>query len=171
MRIEMQICSIEQAEKLKKLGVVQSSCFYYVNNWRNPRFEPVEDGEHVIHESERHFTRIRGRERQTEVEFVAAYTATELGVLLPNILPYETLDYGVVLKQSFPDGKEQDSYIAEYTEVYSDLDYGVTVFCSTGDTEAQSRANLLIYMIEIGRIKVSEINEIYCPAKDETPCF
>ncbi len=57
MRIEMQICSIEQAEKLKKLGVVQSSCFYYVNNWRNPRFEPVDDGEHVIHGSERHFKR------------------------------------------------------------------------------------------------------------------
>lgn len=171
MRIEEQICSIEQAEKLKELGVVQSSCFYYVNNWRNPKFEPVNDGEHVIQGSERHFTRIRGQERSAEVEFVSAYTATELGVLLPNILPHETVNYGIVLRQSLPDGKALDYYMAEYMEVYTDLDYGATVFCGAGETEAQSRGNLLIYMIETGHIKIDEINNTYCPSMDITSCF
>ncbi|MDH6308080.1 hypothetical protein M2451_002599 [Dysgonomonas sp. PFB1-18] len=171
MRIEEQICSIEQAKKLKELGLVQSSSFYYVNNWRNPRCQPINDGEHIVQGCEKHITKLKGRERGTEVEFVSAYTATELGVLLPNILPYRTVGYGIVLRQAFPDGKEQDYYMAEYVEVYSDLDYGATVYEGTGETEAQSRACLLIEMIKAGHIEVKAINEACCPEKEETPFF
>lgn len=166
MRIEEQICSHEQATKLKELGVVQSSCFCYVNDWRNPRKEPINDGEHVIQSCEQHLTRIAGRKRDTEVQFVSAYTAMELGKLLPNILPYESLSYGIVLRQAFPDGKEQDYYMAEYVEVYSDLDYGATVYEGTGSTEAISRACLLIVLLEKGLIKAEDINNSYRPPKE-----
>lgn len=159
MDIKKQICSHEQAMTLKKLGLTQLSLFYYVNNWRNPKFEPVSDGEYIISGDQKHFTNVRGRERQTEVEFVSAYNVAELG----ELLPYEDLSYGMVLRQNFPDGKEQSEYQIEYAQVYSDLDYGPTVLESIDDTEAKSRAGLLIHLIKNKFVDVNQINDAYNP--------
>lgn len=163
MRIEDQFCSHEQATKLKELGVVQRSCFCYVNNWRNPRKEPVDDGQHVIGSKDKHMTLLKGRERGVEANFVSAFTVAELGEILPKILPYPYLEYGIVLQQHFPDGKEEISYSTEYVEVYSDLDYGCVVYGGRGQTEAISRANLLIHIIEDGIVDVKTINDAYSP--------
>ena len=152
MRIEEQICSVEQANKLKEFGIIQSSCFYYVNNWRNPRGEPIADGQHVIMSCEKHMTSRKGTLLGTGVEFVSAYTAMELGKLLPSILPSPDLEYGMVLRQLFPDGKEQEDYVTDYVEVFSDLDYGASIYECSGRTEAISRANLLIELLEKGII-------------------
>jgi len=81
--IKKEICSIEQAKKLFDLGLLQRSLFYYVNNWRGPRKNEINDGEHIILGQEKLLTRKKGRERETEVEFVSAYTETELKAFLP----------------------------------------------------------------------------------------
>ena len=76
--IKKQVCSIEQAKQLANLGLLQNSLFYYVNNWKDPRGNEIDDGEHIIISCESHLTRLKGRIRNTEVEFVSAYTETEL---------------------------------------------------------------------------------------------
>lgn len=161
MRIEDQICNFEHATKLKELGINIHSLFYYVNNWLNPRKDPVDNGQYIISSEMKHLTKCRGKERNTEVEFVSAFTATELGQLLPFNLISEKFEYGLVLMQSFPDGKEQNYFLCSYVEVYSDLDYGGTVYSCAAKTEANSRAKLLIDLIEEGIINVDSINEEY----------
>ena len=91
----------------------------------------------------------------------------ELGQLLPHMLPSDIVEYGLVLMQSFPDGKEQDYYMASYVEVYSDLDYGETAHSYSADSEAASRAGLLLDLIETGVVKVDDINTKYSPEENE----
>lgn len=81
--LKKQICTIEQAKKLKELGLKQRTLFFYVNNWLNPRKLEINDGEYVIVSEEKHLTRKKGRERGTEVEFCSAYTETELKAFMP----------------------------------------------------------------------------------------
>lgn len=76
--LKKQICSVEQAKELAKFGLTQSSLFYYVNNWRNTDGSEINDGEHIVIGGQLHLTRIEGRRRGAEVEFVSAYTETEL---------------------------------------------------------------------------------------------
>lgn len=158
MRVEDQICSLENATKLKELGVNLHSVFCYVNNWVNSKREPIDNGQYIILSEMKHITRYRGQERYVEVDFVSAYTATELGRILPYNLISSEFEYGLVLMQSFPDGKEQDCYISSYIEVYSDLDYGGIVHSSSAKTEADSRAGLLLDLIEKGIVTVEKIN-------------
>lgn len=170
MRLEEQICSLDKAARLQKQGVAQHSLFYFVNNWATPNGYSIDDGQHIISVGEQHITRLAGRKRGVEVKLVSAFTAMELGQLLPHVLPSDNVEYGLVLMQSFPDGKEQDYYMSSYIEVYSDLDYGVTVHSYSADTEAESRAGLLLDLIEKGIIKVDVMNERYHP-KTEIEVF
>jgi hypothetical protein len=48
MYLDQQVCTLEQSQKLKSLGLEQSSIFMYVNNWKSPRNEQIDDGQHII---------------------------------------------------------------------------------------------------------------------------
>ncbi|MGL4568070.1 MAG: hypothetical protein ACRCU6_06030 [Fusobacteriaceae bacterium] len=61
---------------------MQESLFYYVVGWVNPRLSPIDEGEHIITAEEKHKTRMLGRERGIEVDFVSAYTLQELNSFL-----------------------------------------------------------------------------------------
>lgn len=166
MRVENQICSFENATRLKELGIRVHSLFCYVNNWVNPRQELIADGQYIISSEMKHITRVKGRERGVEVDFIPAFTATELGYLLPSLLPHKEYEYGSALVQMFPDGKEQDYYVSSYVEVCSDLDYGGTIYHHAAKTEADSRAGLLLDLIGKGLVKVESINEKWSPGSD-----
>lgn len=168
MKIENQICSFKQAIRLKGLGIVQHSLFYYVNNWATPNGYSIDDGHYIVPVGEQHITRLAGRKRGVEVEFVSAFTVMELGQLLPHVLPSDNVGYGMVLMQSFPDGKEQDYYMASYVEVYSDLDYGGTVHSYSAELESVSRAGLLLDLIEKKVIRIDDINSKFHSKENET---
>lgn len=76
-QLTKQIVPFEQAVESHKLGLIQQSLFYYVLNWRNPIGQEIEDGEHIIPADMMHQTRLQGRKRGAEVEFISAYTLTE----------------------------------------------------------------------------------------------
>lgn len=70
MRLEDQVCSLELANKLKALGVKQESYFWW-------------DTRHI-----NLFTKENGQPFHSE-DIVSAFTVTELGEYLENLLSYE----------------------------------------------------------------------------------
>jgi hypothetical protein len=122
-------CTFEQSKKLKALGVSQEANFYYTNS-----------GGHL----EPDFNLCKASQDWG----FASFSVAELGDMLPKIMDHEDYSYGITLAQSFPDEKEQEVYITFYEGVCSDLDRGDLVYSTEGETEAEARANMLIYLIE-----------------------
>lgn len=148
MEVKDHICTIDQAKRLKSLGVNQKSLFYYVNNWRDPRKQPINDGEHIIITGEKHITRAKGRERETEVEFVSAFTATELGRMILNAKEVELLQI-----KNIPNSDEKEVIVSGFGLCFSRR-------CKN---EAEGRAELVLKLIESGLI----VNEGNCEYKTE----
>ena len=159
-----QICLHEQAEKLKALGINQeSSLFYFVNKWRNPRNEEINNGEHIITDDEMHITTIRGRSRGTEVEFVSAFTVAELGVML------QQGDTGMPVYENKLD-TSSDVSIAVSIETWmlpnifncriinKESPPRVYKECKSR-YEAHARAELLIYMLKNKLLTAEEANQ------------
>jgi hypothetical protein len=71
MKIENQVCSLEQAKRLKELGISQDSYFLFGADGQLTEGWSVEG---------------------TETEFFAAYTTAELGMLLPERITTHTED-------------------------------------------------------------------------------
>ena len=71
MKIEDQVCSLELAKKLKKLGVKQESLFYWVKHWK---------GRYEGHVNELFY----GKDEDDNVNpHISAFTVAELGEMLP----------------------------------------------------------------------------------------
>ena len=77
-QIKKQVCSLDAAKFFREKGLEEQSLFYYVLNWKDPRGNPVDDGEHIVPAWEKHITKLKGRERGSEIEFLPAYTLVEL---------------------------------------------------------------------------------------------
>lgn len=144
MELKDQVCTFEQAKRLKELGVKQESLFYYFQQTEN-------DDPDVISCDIKDFF--------NHAIFHSAFTVAELGDMLPKILPCESYDYGMVLVQNFPDGKEQSNYTTEYISIDSDMDYVGSIFEEEGSTEAESRASMLIFLLESEVINVEDLNK------------
>lgn len=124
--IENQVCSLELAKRLKKLGVKQSSYFYYL--WTSQR------GQYEIFT--RHDGVSDGNSRALFPEnYFSAFTVAELGILLPHHIASHQVGaskwYWVCYDTS-PDNR----YPEEPTP--------------TAETEADARAKMLIYLLENG---------------------
>lgn len=130
MELNKQVCSLEQAKKLAELGVNQESLFCY---------QPIKD--ELPRVWPRHFN-LNEFCKPSKDERIAAYTTAELGKLLPwDITIARNID-----KQwhTFFCGNGLPSIIAERTCVMSE------------NNEADSRAKLLIMLIENGLHKIGE---------------
>lgn len=77
-QIKKQVCSLDAAKFFREKGLEEQSLFYYVLNWKDPRGNPIDDGEHIVPAWEKHITKLKGRERGSEIEFLPAYTLVEL---------------------------------------------------------------------------------------------
>ena len=146
MKIQDQVCTIEQAKKLKELGVEQKSLFFW---YEDEKLGGV-------------FRSVGMMLNSTEYNY-SAFTAAELGVMLPNTLP--VTDSSLVehqkfylLRQLFP-CEDCEGYNTDYEAVTHDLEYDGTFFSSKGETEAISRAAMLIYLIENNLITAEKVNE------------
>lgn len=122
MKLEDQVCSLDLAKRLKKLGVTTNSFFRWVLwNSAEPLIWSEDDKELYPFES---FIWEKG---------IAAYTVAELG----EVLPYEM---GIPHKAS--DG------LWQYDDAIHSLKGGSYHPCFVEKTEADARAKLLIYLIE-----------------------
>lgn len=156
MKIENQVCTLEQAKRLKELGIRQKSIFYYHDkikriderikpNWGNSEFAGVQ---------------ICNQKSLTQ----SAYTVAELGVMLPDEIPHRHTEHSdYYYMQSFSDvlseGDAGKSVCMWYED--NDLDAELEVlnnYYICGKTEAEARAAMLIYMLENNLTTAEEVN-------------
>lgn len=131
MKLENQVCTLEQAKKLKELGVVGETEYYFrgdkiwhfneVTDWTNQEqlYELIESGDEADN-------------------IVPVFTVAELGVMLPRetytFLPRNDINWECL-----------------------NNDYGLTI--RTYETEAEARAEMLIYLLESGLTTAKEVNQ------------
>jgi hypothetical protein len=139
MKLEQQVVSLELAKKLKELGFKQDSTFYWSRI----------DGSYVQLLAE--------RECQYEltendgVERYSAFTATELGALLPDEL-WDEEDDGWDNLCTYPNGSH---WCCAYRRYYGDDGTWSTTYVEKANTEAAARAKMLVYLIDSGLVDVS----------------
>lgn len=162
MKIENQVCSIEQAKKLKSLGIKGNSMLtwmYAVLSLDGDKFENVPmlyrentgayDLVNVLDFDKKWETTLE--EDYETIGNYAAYSVAELGVMLPCI---RTFNY---------DG--YTSYINYYClcgKFYCSIDCAISgknLFKIHGDTEAQARSSILIWMLENKIITPEQVNK------------
>lgn len=126
MKLEQQVCSLELAKRLNKLGVEQESQFY----WQ--RFNSMGKQKWAVSNT-------------TNSHCVSAFTVAELGEMLPV---YE--DYGSPVTSKLCSERDGFSFHCGYL----DNDHGAgevrrTIeFFGKAATEADARAKMLIYLLE-----------------------
>ena len=91
-QIKKQVCSLDAAKFFREKGLEDQSLFYYVLNWKDPRGNPVDDGEHIVPAWEKHITKLKGRERGSEIEFLPAYTLVELNAFWHGTWEHNTIE-------------------------------------------------------------------------------
>lgn len=136
MTIEQQTCSLELAKKLKELGVKQESYFFWAYSRKranhhctgkhHPRTECLSRAFPFSLVSYLEKRNLEGG--RTEKDWFSAFTAAELGELLPN----NTIHYS----------KDGDAWCCLYD---NNLQDGHGEF---GRTEAEARAKMLIYLVD-----------------------
>lgn len=129
MKLENQVCTRQQAGKLRELGIQGHGYFL-----SNPKGDILEAWT------------VEG----TEDDFIAAWTAAELGVILPKSpLPEGGITYSWYHRNNWRGhsvGYEAPGQPAMHIERF------------WFSTEAEARAELLIYLLENNYITVVEVN-------------
>lgn len=154
MNLEDQVCGIEHAKRLKKLGVKQDSLFYYSVD--------KESFEHLIIWNLKHNQNAnQGNLYDCSIKYpeyydiYSAFTVGELGAMLPDCISAADLFNnknttlldlnGHFIKSS----KTDDEY-----KIYIDNLTKIVIFFSKN--EANARAQMLIYLLENGLMKLND---------------
>jgi hypothetical protein len=153
MKLKDQVCTLEQAKKLKELGVDQRSLWY----WEVLKLTGVEGVA-----KERITVRFNiGHPISSGVveQQYSAFTVAELGIMLPNVSgDYVTssyyndhmgLWYCEYRKLSVKDNDHEpydETWVLEKEE--------------EGETEAEARATLLIVLLEQQKINAPSVNQL-----------
>lgn len=147
MNIEKTVCSIEQAMKLKELGVLQESTWYFAlkkdGSIQALVYKRQKDGIYINPENSGYYT---------DWKKVSAFSVAELGMMLPD------------------DPREPIGNLEIFKEFTRNFTHGGKFkFCRTGqyepfgnfDTEAEARAALLLHGIEnqLKEFTILEINQ------------
>ena len=126
-----QVSDLESSRKLKELGVMQDSIFYW--NFTKPGYEDGTTNPYL----EFHNKIPQARMGKT-YELTSAFTCAELGVALPRTV-------------------EGDKFRCFKQSSRWELVYGVEHIVH-GETEAQARSKMLIYLLENKLTTVEEVN-------------
>ena len=132
MNIKDQICTLDQAKRLRELGITHEG--YFLLNEKGEPFESwIVEG--------------------NEDRFYSAFTVAELGAMLPNNIVVESYRMHFhCIKQG------QNESVPIYSVTYGKYeDNDVPVL--DGHNEAELRAMLLIYLIENKLITHAEVNQ------------
>lgn len=122
MELQKQVCSLELARKLKKLGVKKESFWSWVES---PSVEEL-------------FTVARIDQESYRGNFFRAYSVAELGEMLPS--------YKIAYQIKDVQRKDEDEVKNQWVAIYLEDETHATF--EYDDTEANARAKMLIYLIE-----------------------
>ena len=148
MKLEDQYCTVPQAINLWELGVGLNSQSSWC--WNGSKKTPAGEKDFFINPD--------GFLHEWP-EAYCAYSVAELGLALPSQLPATKLFKGLILQCMKP-WEESESFLTGYIELNEDLDTGGWVHTKDGPTEAQSRADMLIYLLESNLITAEEVNNL-----------
>lgn len=141
MKLENQVCSLEQAKRLKELGIRQDNEFYWVFD------------KHVCGEQTKVTYRWDiGFEDEDFRPNWSAFTVAELGVMLPTHIDEDKVAINMV---DYEEGIRLEMEHQPGQWYYCYAGFKVTF----AETEAQSRAALLIHLLESGKITASDCNQ------------
>lgn len=135
MKPELQVCSRESAEKLKALGVLQVSCFYWIT---------FEWGVDLLLDSQI-------IDQSLVIKKVSAFTCSELGVMLP-----QTINQNDDCSPYY--FNEHKCHLEKWQVRYGDYIHRNCI-SFVEDNEAEARALTLIHLLENNIIAVEEVNE------------
>lgn len=149
MKLQDQVCTLEQAKKLKELGVKQESLFCFIGD-DNP--DPKYNLPHDLYYS-----------YQAREEFgaswwehrIAAFTVAELGAMLPGV------DISKGEFMYFSMGSKGGHWFIDYngSERKTIECKGEDDLFEMKETEAGARAEMLIYLLENKLITIDEVND------------
>lgn len=130
MKLEQQVVSLELAQKMKELGFKQESLYYYSELSLKPNGATHwQLGDFKFYTSNNH---------------ASAYTVAELGEMLPDNIKVDGNSYWY---------EERKTHISDgeiYYIVYYKFEHPTKgdVIAFNGNTEADARAKMLIYLVE-----------------------
>jgi hypothetical protein len=128
MELSKHVVSLELARKLKELEVKQESLFYWViTSTTNYHLSYVEGDKSLL--------------PQKRNDFYSAFTVAELGEMLPRINFRDGRTYKLVTSKEIRNDNEEWSVRYE-CETHKGF------YQQVADTEADARANMLIYLVE-----------------------
>jgi hypothetical protein len=159
MKIENQVCLLEQAKRLKELGVAQTGLFTY-NQHSYKIAGAAEDGFWSV------------LMKRTSDSFYSAFTVAELGVMLPDYLPNTgNLEIGKAGTDHFNINRTVNkwwynvSYWTWETKETRSGDIYLSrkdLHLQQKDTLAQAMGEMLIFLLENNLITAEEVNERLC---------
>lgn len=126
MKLEDQVCTLEQAKKLRELGITQDSLFYWIDRAGQSR---------VVFEKNIEFL--------DQLPIISAYTVAELGEMLPY--SYLVVSDKVLGERIFTIWKLDDRLKLD----------NISGLHKYYENEAEARADLLIHLIENGIVSPS----------------
>ena len=145
MKIENQVCTLEQAKKLTALGVTAEPLFWYVIN-----IDPITPLDIIQKWQHSNFD---------QCEKYPAFTVAELGVMLPH--PSSLNEMGGWVHMSECDTTSNDGMpwylLWEYDLDKEGAGYGRHIV--SGVNEAEARAAMLIYLLENHLTTPEEVNQ------------
>jgi len=133
---EKQVCSLEQAKKLDKMGVVLETTWMW---WDENNMEP--------------YVQIRVPLMSKYAKFYPAPNVAELGVLLPKEVFFPCEDRGHYYKSELTCYWFDGYWYADYTKSGSTE----SLHTFKAETEAQARAEALIGLLENGQLKPEDL--------------
>lgn len=145
MTLEQQVCTIELAKKLKDLGVKQKSIYFH---WATDIEQDGLTWWTISEKEPRKGKRVRQLSTPEHNRSpVSAFTVAELGEMLPiSITRKDKQKFSPAFYKNRGDFSDEVRWSIEYSS-YS-LDNGEIEVQRVGDTEADARAKMLIYLVE-----------------------
>lgn len=137
MKLENQVCTLEQAKRLKELGVKQQANFYWECHGVNVSLrtsEQIESSNWIV---------------------FAAFTVAELGEMLPDVYSVSGIWFSICDAGNDKNGKNLEPpnafslFTGKTVHDLQDTPFKNLVF----ETEAEARAEYLIYLLENNLIK------------------
>lgn len=131
MKLEDQVCTADQGEKLKELGIKQESLYYWTHSkWGIMPYASID----------------------FSGDPTSVFTVAELGVMLPDMLTTH-LQYELVCI------KEDDCWLCRYVRDNGMCNQHPNVLGNAAETEAICRAGMLIFLLEKNIITPDECNK------------
>lgn len=153
MKLQKQVCTLEQAKRLKELGIEQNYGFTYFSKISYQRVV------HLVVQHPDHCPSF-GTFEETESDtgyFIRAFTVAELGEMLPDYTQTQR-GFGTSGQKLGTGGEYWESLSEEYSERF------------TATTEAETRAAMLIHLIENNLVDVKDVNEQLTGARAYSRC-